>query len=155
MPQMIAQFQANTTFRPLGRFLTVGMLGTLLDIGLFTLLRVQFGVPTLTANTISYSAGIVNNYVLHRLWTFTDRPRKAVGAQFTQFAVVSLSALLLNNLLVALLAPGFAVLFTAPAYGDVLAKVCATGVGLCWNFLANNFWTFRDPTDSVSVWRQK
>jgi putative flippase GtrA len=32
----------------------------------------------------------------------------------------------------------------APAvYAGLLAKLCATGVGLAWNFLVNHFWTFR------------
>ncbi len=119
--------------RSISRFLIVGMLGTLIDISLFAALHTWVGAPTLAANTLSYSAGIVNNFVWHRNWTFTDRPRKTTGAQFSQFAIVSLSALMLNNLIVLLLAPSF---------GALVAKICATGVGLGWNFLINNFWTF-------------
>ncbi len=134
--------ESNDTLRYLPRFATVGLTGTLLDIGLFTALHVLLGMPTLAANTLSYSAGIVNNYIWNRRWTFTDRPHKAVGMQFPQFATVSLSALLLNNLLVLLIAPPFSVLFPHAGYGDLLAKVCATAVGLCWNFVGNAFWTF-------------
>ena len=139
-------FETNGTLRCLPRFVMVGLLGTLLDIGLFTVLRVRIGMPTLAANTISYSAGIVNNYVLHRRWTYADRPRKALGAQFSQFAAVGLSALLLNNLLVLLLVSPLGALFAHAGYGDVSAKICATGVGLCWNFLANSFWTFAEAS---------
>ncbi len=131
------------------RFATVGMLGTLLDIGLFTLLRVLLGVPALAANTVSYSAGIVNNYVLHKRWTFADRGNKSTGAQFTQFVAVSLAALLLNNLLVLLLAPVFGRFFGYASYGDLAAKICATGVGMCWNYVANNFWTFAEESRGV------
>jgi putative flippase GtrA len=97
--------------RSISRFLVVGMLGTLIDITLFAGLHTWLGVPTLAANTISYSAGIVNNFGLHRYWTFADRARQAASAQFSRFAVVSLSALMLNNLLVLLLAPFFGRLF--------------------------------------------
>lgn len=136
--------RSRDTLRCVWRFLAVGMLGTLIDIALFAGLHAWLGVPTLVANSLSYSVGIVNNFVWHRYWTFTHRPRKHSGMQFSQFAVVSLSALMLNNLIVLLLAPSFGALFVHVGYGALAAKICATGVGLCWNFLANNFWTFRD-----------
>ena len=128
----------------MGRFAVVGLLGTIIDIGLFALLHVRLGIPALVANTISYSAGIANNYILHRHWTYAHRPRRAVGVQFSQFSVVSLSALALNNLSVLLLAHPLGLLLAVPAYGDLLAKGCATGVGMVWSYVGNSFWTFRD-----------
>jgi putative flippase GtrA len=130
----------------MARFLSVGAVGTLLDISLFTALHILLNVPTLLANTLSYSAGIINNYLLHRNWTYADRSRKKMGAQFSQFALVSLSALVLNNLLVLWLTPRFDLFFANVPYGAILAKVFATGVGVCWNFFANNSWTFDDST---------
>ncbi len=128
------------TVRHISRFLVVGMLGTLIDLTLFAGLYTWLDAPTLAANTLSYSAGIVNNFVWHRCWTFAHRPPKPTGAQFSQFAVVSLSALMLNNLIMLLL---------APSLGVLIAKICATGVGLGWNFFANNLWTFRDAPIKV------
>ncbi len=130
--------------RRVKRFATVGVLGTLVDIGLFTLLHVWLGAPILAANTVSYSAGMVNNFVLHSRWTYADRPRKTVGVQFPQSAAVSLSALVINNLLVLLIAPVLGVALAHPAYGDVAAKLAATGLSMCWSFVANTFWTFRE-----------
>jgi putative flippase GtrA len=149
MAHLTGFLETNDTLRYIRRFLTVGMLGTLIDIALFTVLRVLLGIPTLAANTLSYSAGIVNNFVWHRRWTFAHRSRKAPGAQFSQFVVVSLSALMLNNLIVLWLAPSLGVLFANAGYGALVAKICATGVGVCWNFLANNLWTFRDAPQRV------
>jgi putative flippase GtrA len=124
------------------RFLSVGMVGTLVDLTLYTALHVMLGAPTLAANTVSYSAGIVNNYLLHRYWTYADRIAKGAGAQFSQFTLVSASALVLNNLLVLVLAHPLGILLAQPGAGDLLAKLCATGVGVCWNFVINNYWTF-------------
>lgn len=136
-------FESHDTMHRVRRFLVVGIISTLLDITSFTALRIQLGLPTPLANTIAYSMGIVISYILHRSWTFTDRPRKALGTQISQFMFVSLSALVMNNFLVLLLVTPFGMLLAHSDYGDILAKVCATGVGMCWNFLANNFWTFR------------
>ncbi len=95
------------------------------------------------ANSLSYSAGIINNYFLHRNWTFAHRPQKTAGKQFSQFAGVSLSALAINNLIVLLLTPVFTRLLSDVSLAAVLAKLCAIAVGVGWNFLANYFWTFR------------
>ena len=117
----------------LPRFLAVGAVGTLVDFALFVSLQTWVGVPTLAANTFSYSVGIVNNFVWHRRWTWAHA-RKTLGAQFAQFVVISLSALALNNVLV---------LWLAPVSGAAVAKILATGIGVGWNFFANHFWTFR------------
>ncbi len=134
--------QLNISWTRIGRFATVGLLGTALDIGIFTLLHVGMGVPVLPANTISYSTGIINNYILHRRWTFSDRASRALGTQFAQFLAVSLSALLLNSLIVLLLAPLFGQALGHSGLADLAAKLGATVVSMCWNLVANNFWTF-------------
>jgi putative flippase GtrA len=126
----------------LARFLTVGALGTALDVGVFTALHSGLGLAALPANLLSYSLGIANNYSLHRRWTYADRPAKRAGVQLLQFLVVSLSALALNTALVMLLSAALTPL-TPAAEASLLAKLGATGAGLAWNFLINHFWTFR------------
>ncbi len=130
------------------KFATVGALGTLIDIGLFAVLHIVVGIPALAANTISYSAGIVNNFVLHRDWTFAERERKPTAEQFSQFAAVSLSALILNDLLVWIFSPEFGRLVADAGSGTLAAKLAATAVGMVWNFVANNSWTFGRRVDS-------
>lgn len=118
------------------------MLGALIDVVLFTLLRGWLGLPTLAANTFSYSAGIVNNYLLHRRWTFGDARHTAAVQQFGQFVLVSLVALGLNNLLTLLLEAPLAAFVTVPQLSLMLAKLGATAGGAGWNFVANRYWTF-------------
>ncbi len=149
MAQWNELLDSNETLHCLPRFLMVGLASTVVDLALFTALHIGLAVPALLANTLSYSAGIVTSYALHRRWTYAARPRKALGAQFPQFAMVSLSALVLNNLLVVLLAAPLGALLAHPGYGAFLAKIGATGVGLCWNFMVNNFWTFRAVPEGV------
>ncbi len=141
-PRLGRALHTHDPVRHVARFLTVGLLGTLVDVGLFAGLHSGLGVPAVAANVLSYSAGIVNNYLLHRNWTYADRRGQANRRQAAQFALVSLSALLLNTGLVLLLTGAFAP-FLAPAYASLLAKVCATVAGLGWNFIGNQYWTFR------------
>jgi putative flippase GtrA len=142
MAHLIDSFETNNTLRCLWRFLAVGTLGTLIDVTLFIVLHALLGVPTLAANTISYSAGIVNNFVLHRRWTYDRQARKALGVQLSQFAAISLSALMMNNLIVLLLAPTFNTFIAHAGYSALFVKVGATALGLGWNFFANRYWTF-------------
>ncbi len=130
---------------PLGRYVTVGALGAILDVGLFIVLHIVLGVPELTANTLSYVAGTIHNFLLHRFWTFAGRPRKAAVSQFVQYVVVGVSALLVNNLLMFLLAVPLAALLHGDAAGDLAAKGVATVVSMCLNFAVNHLWTFAMP----------
>lgn len=124
------------------RFLAVGALGTLLDFGLLAALKLA-GLPTLAANSLSFTTGVVNNFVLNRRWTFADGPQKPWATQFLQFALVSLAGLVLNNGIVLLLEAPLGDLIGRPAWGYLPAKVLATGAVVFWNYFANRLWTFR------------
>jgi putative flippase GtrA len=126
------------------RFGLVGITGTLLDFALLTLLKEVFHLPTLGANTLSYSAGIINNFIFNRLWTFPEARRSPIATQFAQFAVVSLVGLAINDLLVTWLEAPLGLMFGSQERGYLPAKLAATLVVLVWNFIGNRLWTFRE-----------
>lgn len=122
------------------RFMTVGLSGTLVDFAALALLKEVVLLPTLLANTLSFSAGLVNNFTWNRLWTFADARNDNITRQFIQFASVSLVGLLMNNLILLLLEnPLDAIIGN---YGYIPAKIIATGLVFVWNFTANRYWTF-------------
>jgi putative flippase GtrA len=123
------------------RFLLVGALGTFLDFGLLSLLK-SFGLPTLIANSLSFSAGVANNFTWNRLWTFADAKQSDWRRQLVQFLLVSLAGLALNNAIVLLLEAPLGQVLSQPDYGYLPAKVIATGVVVFWNYFANCHWTF-------------
>ena len=124
------------------RFLTVGALGTLLDFGLLTMLKLA-GLPTLFANSLSFTAGLINNFTWNRLWTFRDAAQANWQKQLAQYALVSLVGLVLNDLLVLSLETVLGTWLGQSAWGYLPAKVVATGVVVFWNYFANRTWTFR------------
>ncbi len=124
------------------KYMVVGGIGTLVDITLLTVLK-HFALPTLLANTLSYSAGIVCNFALNRRWTFSEARSKPSMVQFVQFTAVSIVGLLLNNAVVTHLEGAFAGTF-GESNSVLPAKIVATLVGLIWNFSANRLWTFND-----------
>lgn len=124
------------------RFLSVGALGTFLDFGLLAALKLA-GVTTLFANSISFTAGVVNNFTWNSRWTFANRRNGNWRAQFLQFLIVSLIGLALNNAIVLLLEAPLGAWIGDTAWGYAPAKIVATGVVVFWNYFANRNWTFR------------
>jgi putative flippase GtrA len=124
------------------RFLTVGAVGTILDFSLLTLLKLA-GLPTLFANTISFTAGLLNNFTWNRLWTFHDATPTDWRRQLAGFTAVSLVGLALNSVIVLSLESVLGAMFGQPEWGYLPAKVFATGAVVFWNYFANRKWTFR------------
>ena len=68
---------SSPILRSAARFAVVGVLGTLIDMALFAALHLALGLVALPANLLSYSAGMVNNFLLHRRWTFAAAAARA------------------------------------------------------------------------------
>lgn len=64
---------------PLIKFALVGVVNTLIDFAVYALLT-TIGVNYILAQWISYSAGILNSYVMNRKWTF-EKKKKAVSVK--------------------------------------------------------------------------
>jgi putative flippase GtrA len=124
------------------RFSLVGVIGTTLDFSILTLLKLA-GLSTLTANSISFTAGLLNNFTLNRAWTFREQRNEAWGTQLAQFALVSLAGLALNNAILLALEGWFAGTLGAATWAYLPAKAVATVCVLFWNYFANRRWTFR------------
>ena len=127
------------------KFGVVGASGAVIDFGLTALCKGILGIPELLANAIGFTIAASSNYFLNRVWTWKSTS-KEVGIEYAKFFFVSLIGLGLNSLIVFLLKDTSIV----PRFVDTtldwdfwVAKVIATAIVMAWNFLANNFFTFR------------
>lgn len=134
--------------RRFARFFLVGLSGTLLDFGILSGLKLIAGMPTLLANIISFSCGVVNNFTLNRNWTFAETRGRNWLPQFGKFVAINLVALSLNSLIVLALEAPMGALLHNPQHGYIPAKIIATGVVFVYNFFANRLWAFRDGLTS-------
>jgi len=132
----------NREMQRISRFLAVGAVGTILDFCLLMLLKLA-GIPTLFANSFSFTAGLINNFTWNRLWTFNDGIPTDWRKQFAQFSLISVFGLVLNNLIVLSFEGVLGRLLGQPEWGYLPAKVIATGVVVFWNYFANRTWTFK------------
>lgn len=118
--------------RTILRFTAVGLLTTLLDIGLFSGLTHAAGLAPAAANLVSYSCGIATSFALNRRWTF-DAAGRAGARAFLRFAASNAAGLALSTAIVAALSAFLPGLF---------AKVVSVPVVFVWNYLLARHWVF-------------
>lgn len=68
------------------RFALVGVVNTLVGMGVIFIAWHFLGFGDLAANLLGYAAGFLCSYSLNKLWTFSDRG--AVGRSLWRFALV-------------------------------------------------------------------
>lgn len=142
-PQRVRE--AHPEMRRFIKFAIVGAIGAVVDFAILNILVFLFGVPKEYANIISTSCAIVSNFTWNRLWTFPESREQAVHTQFGQFALMNIIGLAINQAVFLssdhfIFEPLFVPHKTIPLN---LAKACAIGVVLFWNFGANRLTTYR------------
>jgi len=141
------------------KFAVVGTLGAVIDFGTLNLLIQFAGFPKVLANTCSFTAAVISNFVWNRLWVYPETMGDPLTKQFFQFFLVNVAGLAINTVIfygadqwllgeagvlagpVGLLALAIGMPHFDFAYNA--AKILATAVVLFWNFFVNRFWTFR------------
>ncbi|MGK9118610.1 GtrA family protein [Olivibacter jilunii] len=117
------------------KFAIAGGVGFTIDFLFTWLFREQIGLNQYAANGIGFSMAVLNNFYLNKFWTFNNK--SSVSLQFGYFIFFSLVGLALNTFL----------LFCFVHYCKLnfyLSKCLAIGLVFIWNFLVNNFITFKD-----------
>ncbi len=141
-PQSVRQ--APREVRRFIKFAIVGGIGALVDYSVLFLVVFKFGVPEEWANLVSVTCAIISNFIWNRLWTFPESQNHAVHTQFVQFAIVNLIGLAINEgVLLATDHLIFEPMLHEQGLALALAKACAIGVVLFWNFGANRVTTYR------------
>ena len=82
------------------RFLTVGAISTLIEIGVFNLLYLAFGWDPVGAKIVASLVALVNAYFGNREWTFRHRDRRGRTQEIVLFVLVNAACTALGALLV-------------------------------------------------------
>ncbi|MBI4129035.1 MAG: GtrA family protein [Parcubacteria group bacterium] len=142
----------------LAKFVLVGVLNTLIDIGVLNLMifltHIRTGYPIPVFAALGFVAALVNSYAWNKLWTFENTETTAITKEFQSFFIVSLVGLALNVGTVHVVVN----VITAPAdvnqvVWDNLAKILGSIASLIWNFVGYKFFVFKkkdNPEASLS-----
>ena len=123
------------------KFATVGASGSLVDFGVLNLLILAFGFSKFWANTCSFSAAMLSNFIWNRLWTFPESRQERLLPQLIQFGLVSIGGLTINQVI--FLGLDALVFHVWGTLGYNIAKAIAILVVLFWNFGINRIWTYK------------
>lgn len=85
------------------RFLTVTVLGVLIDLAIAFGLHTGLGVPLWLAAAIGFTLAASANYVIHQTWSFQTGPRTLSARRAGLYALVALATLAVRVAIVALL----------------------------------------------------
>ncbi|AIQ44969.1 hypothetical protein R70723_02900 [Paenibacillus sp. FSL R7-0273] len=127
----------NAGFIQFLKFNAVGLLNTLIDFAVFTLLH-SLGLMNAPAQVISYSAGTANSFFWNKKVTFRDRDAGKSGSdrlQLVRFIILNLAVLGISVLLMHMLTVSFGIQV-------LFAKVLVTGVTVIINFIGSRMWVF-------------
>jgi putative flippase GtrA len=122
------------------RYLSIGIVATLVDWTIFYLLIGCLGIFYLLALATSYFASTVLNFFLNKRYTFRNTYRRT-HVQLAVFIAVAIVGLGLNEIIMYSLAhliPGGMTELALMA-----ARVIATVIVFLWNFILNKSITFR------------
>jgi putative flippase GtrA len=133
------------------RFATVGVMGAIVDFGIFNLLSTILGVAVVLASVCSFSAAVSSNFIWNRYWTYPDSRSKKVSRQIVEFASISVVGLAIRTPLIVFLEKPLPALFAKmpiplnPQFvGHNAALATAVIVVMFWNFFVNRYWTYGD-----------
>ena len=133
------------------KFASVGALGAVTDFAILNVLVKLAGFLPVVANGFSFSAAVLQNFLLHRWWTYPESQIRNTRRQIAKFALVSAVGLGINQLVFdfvdELLRPNWVDWLSSPELGFTIsynfAKLFSIGVVLFWNFAANRLWTYK------------
>lgn len=125
----------NDIFLKFVKFGVVGFVGLIIDFGLTFLLKEKIKINKFSANSLGFTAAVINNYICNKYWTF-DRADTPYAWEFSSFLLISALGLLLNN--------GLLYFFHEKwKWHFYFAKLFSIGLVVIWNFSMNYFITFR------------
>jgi putative flippase GtrA len=138
----------------LARFGVVGLIGFVIDVGVFNLLRATVLEPAdihegpLIAKAISTCLAIAANYVGNRFWTFGATKREQVVREGFEFVIVSVGGTLLT--LGCLWISHYALGFTSALADNISGNVIGLALGTVFRFAFYRSWVFH-PSRSMPL----
>jgi putative flippase GtrA len=134
--------RVRTMLPELCKFLVVGGLGTVIDLGGAGLLHSKYHVEPLAAKAISVTLATIFTYLGSRFWTFKARENQAVHREAVLFFVLNVVGLLIAEAVIGLVT--YVMGLRGPlAYNA--ASFVGTGLGTIFRFWAYRKWVFLPP----------
>jgi putative flippase GtrA len=128
------------------RFLAVGGLGYLVDVGVFNLLLYAgdglLEDRPITAKVISVVIATIVTYAGNRIWTFSHRARTGVAREYALFFVLNALGLLITAAPLAV--TRYVLDLSGPLVDNLAANVVGWGLASLFRFWSYRRWVFKE-----------
>jgi putative flippase GtrA len=128
------------------KFGIVGLIGYVVDVGLFNVLRLgvfgegHFWQGPIGAKILSVSVAVVITWFGNRFWTFREHRRKNYLLELLEFAAVALGGLLIG--LLCLWVSHYLLGFDNIVADNIAGNVVGLVLGTTFRFLLYRFWVY-------------
>ena len=142
-------------FGQFDRFGVVGLVGVVVDVGIFNLLRLTVLAPELIhegpviAKIISTSIAIITNWIGNRYWTFGSMRRSHVLREGLEFALVSVGGM--GIALLCLWVSHYLLGFTSALADNIATNVVGLALGTAFRFTFYRIWVFRPELEAKAA----
>ena len=121
------------------KFGVVGVIATLLDVGLYTIF-INIGIYYILASILSFSISLILNYGLSMKFVFVTNESLSKQKRFIIFAILSIIGCVLNSIILYLIIDllylqSVLTQLISQNIAKILAKMMATGVTMVYNFI--------------------
>ncbi len=130
------------------RFAVVGLLGVVIDIGLFNVFRHE-GIGPLSAKALSTSIATFVSYFLNRHWSFAHKARRGLARELPMFVLLSAVGLAIVEACLAISHYGLDLRSTLD--DNISANVVGLVLGTAWRFWSFKRWVFTAQTHTDEV----
>ena len=134
--QILFRNQTNKTGVQFLRYILVGLIVFIIDIGSLFILTEIFGVYYLISAALAFTLGLIANYFLSIKWVFNIRILTKKHFEFGVFAVIGIIGLFFNEVLIWFLTEHQEINY-------LISKIFTSILILFWNFYARKFILFR------------
>ena len=118
------------------KFGLVGFTGILVDFSITYFLKEKALINKYIANATGFTCAVISNFCLNKYWTFNSASNQFITNQFFLFATTSVIGLCINSSVLMFLIKKMNIRF-------YLSKAVAVCIVFLWNFLMNDYITFR------------
>jgi len=131
-----------------GKFVLVGALNTLVDLGVLNILigltGIASGIGYIVFKGTTFLIATVNSYFWNKYWTFEKKEQVSMSKEFSKFLITTSVGLILNvgiaSFVVNVMGPQFGIKEKVWA---TIGALAATLIAWIWNFLSSKFIVFK------------
>ena len=137
--------RVRTMLPEIFKFLVVGGLGTVIDLGGAAVLHSAYHFEPLAAKAVSVTLATAFTYLGSRFWTFKERENQSVRREAVLFLVLNVVGLLIAEAVIGLVT--YVMGLRGPLEYNA-ASFIGTGLGTIFRFWAYRKWVFLAPEDA-------